>query len=108
VQAGKFYYLGAPILVGWGIAATAVRQRMKAVWPTVGLVLISLMGGTAQIQASRSGVPAGLGHIRMDLFAFGPSIEGVYDGMFHVLLILLFTMLPYLIWRLQKVHPLSH
>jgi hypothetical protein len=104
VQAGKFYYLGAPILVGWGIAATAVRQRMKAAWPTVGLVLISLMGGTAEIQASRTAIPGGFGHIRMN-FALGPA---VYDCLFHALVILLATVLPYLIWRrLQKAHSLS-
>jgi hypothetical protein len=98
-QFGKFYYFGAPILVGWGIGLIAARQRMKVVWPIVGFVLIALMGSTAQIHASRSGVPAGIGHIRMDFFAFGPSVQGVYDNLFQVLLILLLTVPPWLIWR---------
>lgn len=107
VQAGKFYYFGAPILVGWGIATTAVRQRMKAAWPTVGLVLISLMGGTAEIQASRTAIPGGFGHIRMN-FALGPAVQGVYDCLLHALIILLATVLPYLIWRrLQRARSLS-
>jgi hypothetical protein len=42
---GRSLYFGAPILVGWGIGLIAIRQRSKAVWPTVGLVLIALMGG---------------------------------------------------------------
>jgi hypothetical protein len=98
-QFGKFYYFGAPILVGWGIGLIAARQRMKAVWPAVGLVLIALMGGTAEIHASRSMVPAGLGHIRMDFFAFGPSAQGIYANIFQALLILLLTVPPWLIWR---------
>jgi hypothetical protein len=72
---------------------------MKAVWPAVGLVLIALMGGTAEIHASRAGVPGGLGHIRMNFFAVGPSVQSVYDGAFHALLILLLTVPPYVIWR---------
>ena len=98
-QFGKFYYFGAPVLVGWGIGLIATRQRMKALWPTVGMVLIALMGGTAEIHASRSRVPAGLGHIRMDFFAFGHSVQGFYDGMFNALFVLLLTVLPWLIWR---------
>lgn len=98
-QFGKFYYLGAPILVGWGIGMIAARQRMKAVWPIVAFVLIALMGGTAEIHASRSRVPAGLGHIRMDFFAFGSSAQGVYANIFQVALILLLTVPPWLIWR---------
>lgn len=58
-QFGKFYYFGAPILVGWVIGVIAARQRVKALWPTVGLAFIALMGGTAEIQASRSRAPPG-------------------------------------------------
>jgi hypothetical protein len=79
---------------------------MKAVWPAVGLVLIALIGGTAQVHASRTAVPGGVGHIRMD-FALGTSVHGIPDGLFHALVILSLAVLPYLIWRLQKAHSLS-
>ena len=98
-QFGKFYYFGAPILVGWGIGFVAARQKMKAIWPIMGLLLVALMGGTAEIHASRKVVPAGLGHIRMDFFAFRPSAQGLYGAIFHALAILLVTVLPWLIWR---------
>lgn len=98
-QLGKFYYFGAPILVGWGIGFVAARQRMKTIWPTVGLLLVAIMGGTTEIHASRKVVPAGLGHIRMDFFAFGSSAQGLYEAIFHALAILLLTVLPWLIWR---------
>jgi hypothetical protein len=106
-QAGKFYYFGAPILVGWGIAVTAIRQRVKAIWPIAGLILIAVMGGTAQIQASRTAVPGGLEHIRMGFFVLGPSVQNIGFSLFNILLIFSMTVLPYLIWRqLQKTRPL--
>jgi hypothetical protein len=99
-QVGRFLYFTAPILVGWGIGLVAARQRLKAVWPAVGLVLIALIGGTAQVHASRTAVPGGLGHIRMD-FAMGPSVQG---SLFHALVIFSLAVVPYLIWRFRKAH----
>jgi hypothetical protein len=103
-QAGKAIYFGAPILVGWAIGLIAVRQRLKALWPMVGLVLIAWMGGTSQVQASRTTIP-GVGHIRMH-FAMGASVHGLPDGLIHALVILSLTVLPYLVWRLQKTRTL--
>jgi hypothetical protein len=105
-QVGKAIYFSAPILVGWGIGIMAARQRLKALWPMVGLVLIAWMGGTSQVQASRTTVPRGVGHIRVG-FALGASVHGIPDGLMHALVILSLTMLLYLIWRLQKAHSLS-
>lgn len=103
---GRLLYFGAPILVGWGIGLIAARQRFKAVWPTVGLVLIAWMGGTAQVYAIRPAAPGGLGHVGMN-FTVGPFVQGIPNGLFRALVILLVTVLPYLIWRLQKVRSLS-
>jgi hypothetical protein len=66
------------------------------------MVLIALIGGTAQVHDSRTAVSGGLGHISMD-FALGTSVLGIPNGLFHALLILSLTMLPYLIWQLQKL-----
>jgi hypothetical protein len=104
-QAGKMIYFGAPILVGWGIGLIAARQRLKTIWLPFGLVLIALIGGTAQIHASRIAVLGGLGHIRMD-FALGASVHGIPGGLFNASVILSLTVLPYLIWRLQRIHSL--
>jgi hypothetical protein len=106
-QAGKSYYLSAPILVGWGIGLVAARQRLKALWPTVALVLIAWMGATAQIYASRTAVPRRLGHITMNFFTLGPSVQGISNGLVHALVILSLTVLPWLVWRIRKAHSLS-
>jgi hypothetical protein len=97
---GRLLYFVAPVLVGWGIGLIAARQRLKAIWPSVGLVLISLIGTAARVQASRTAVSGGLGHIRMD-FVFGPSVQG---SLFHALVILSIAALPYLIWRFWQSH----
>jgi len=98
-QAGRLIYFSAPIVIGWAIGLVAARQRLKAVWPAVGWILIALIGGTAQIHASRTGVTGGFEHIRVD-FVMGSSGHGIPDGLFHALVILSVTALPYLIWRL--------
>ena len=103
---GRLIYFCAPILIGWGIGLIAARQRLQAVWPAVGLILIALIGGTAQVHASRTTVPGGLGHISLD-FALGPSTQGISDSLIRVLVILSLTALPYLILRLQKALSLS-
>ena len=106
-QTGRMIYFTAPILVGWGVDLLAIRQRLKAVWPAVGLVLIAWMGATARIQASRTAVPGGLGHIRMNFFTLGPSGQAISDGLLHALVILSLTALPWLILRLQRAHSVS-
>ena len=103
--AGRFLYYAAPILIGWAIVLIAAHQDSKAIWPTVGLVLIALTGGTAQVHASRPTVPGGLGHISMD-FHLGTSDQVIASGLFRALIILSLTVVPYLLWRLRKGHSL--
>jgi hypothetical protein len=100
-QAGKFYYLCAPILVGWATTLIAARQRIKAAWPTLGLALIAWMGATARIQASRTEVPRGLGHIAMGFFAPHPGAQGIAAAFVNTVILFSLMALPYLAWRLR-------
>jgi hypothetical protein len=78
------------------------------VWPTAGLVLVALMGGSAEIHASRTAVPNSIGHIRMEFFALGPTAQVLHEHIFRASLILIFTMLPHrILRRLQKARSLS-
>ncbi len=109
---GWSLYSGAPILIGWAIGLIAARQRFNLVWPTVGLALIALIGGTAKVHAHRPTLPGAVGHVSMG-FTLGPSVQGIPipipipDGLSQALLILLLTVLPYLIWRFQKGRSIS-
>jgi hypothetical protein len=105
-QLDRALYFGAPILIGWGVGFLAARQRLNAIWPAAGLAMIAWMGGTAQVYASRTAVPGGVGHIWIE-FSLGRSVDGVPNGLFHAMVILLVTVLPYLIWRLQKARSVS-
>ena len=106
-QFGKAIYLFAPVLVGWGIGAFAFRQRLKAIWPAVGLMLIALMGGASDVQAGRTAVPGGFGHIRIG-FSFAPTVNGGYSYfVVRAAILLTITVLPYLVWRLQLAYKRS-
>jgi hypothetical protein len=97
-QADKFYYFSAPILVDWGFALIAVRQRMKSTWVIAGAVLVAVMGGTGQVHAGRAALQSGFGHVYMDFFHYRP---------FHVFAILLMSLLPYAIWKFRRASVLS-
>ena len=100
-QAGKYLYICAPILVGWCTALLSARQRMKDAWLALAVALTAWMGSTAQIQASRTAVPRGPGHISMSFFTRPQSVESALVGF---LLIFSFSVLPYFIWRVQARH----
>ncbi len=98
---GRALYFGAPVLIGWGIGLVAVRRRYRLIWPAMGLVLIALLGGTAQIHAGHTAVPRGLAHIRMD-FALGTPVHGIPHGLFRAAVILLLSALPLVLWRFHQ------
>jgi hypothetical protein len=104
-QTGRMIYFSAPVLIGWGIGLVAARQRLRIVWPAIGLVLTALIGCSARVHAIRRDPGAG-GHVSMD-FAFGRFGSGVPSSIFHFLMFLSFMALPYLIWRLYRILP-SH
>lgn len=103
---GRLLFFTAPILIGWAIGVIAARQRYFAAWPFAGLILLAWIGGTAQVQASRSEVHNGFGHISMN-FTLGSSVQSISNGMLHVMAILAITMLPYLVGQLRKAYAAS-
>jgi hypothetical protein len=105
-QIGRMIYFMAPILVGWGIGLVAARQRLKAIWPAVGMALVAWMGGTAQIHASRTEVIHGVGNIKLTFFVL-PHDQVLAQSLLHIAVIFTISLLPYLIWRLQKPRSLA-
>jgi hypothetical protein len=101
-QLGRMIYFFAPFVIGWAIGLLAIRQRLKAVWPSIGLVLLAYFAGTAHVHANRKEVLNGVFHIRMG-FGFGPSGQSISQGLVHILVILSVTLLPYVVWRLRQI-----
>ena len=102
-DAGRFVYYAAPLLIGWAVVVLADRRRFT-LWPSVGLVLIALVGGTAQVYASRSMVHGSGPHVGLH-FSLGTTVLGLPSSLLHGSIILSFTMLPYLMSRSEKICP---
>ena len=100
---GRLLYYGAPILVGWGMGLFAARQRVKAVWPMVGWVLMALLGGTAQVHTHRPVTPGGVGQISMN-FTLASALRGDFHSLFHILVIFLLTVSPCFVGRWRKAY----
>ncbi|MGH9771868.1 MAG: permease prefix domain 1-containing protein, partial [Candidatus Acidiferrales bacterium] len=93
--ADKSWYFGAPIVIGLGLAMIAIRQRLKFLWPAIGLALIAYMGATAHIYAGRFSVAHGLGHIRMSFFSAPPSGAAASGELLYAAVIFALSVLPY-------------
>jgi hypothetical protein len=105
---GRMLYFSAPVLVGWAITLVAARQRLKLIWPTVGLLLMAWIGATAQVHASRStsttaSIPTGFGHVGMSLTTVS-SAQTVTPSLLHALTLLALTTLPWLLWRVRLAY----
>lgn len=98
-QIGRLIYFSAPILIGWGIAIIAARQRLNLLWPTIGLAAIEILGSSARVWATRSVAGSG-GHVSMN-FVVAPG-SGAYFGVFHFLALFVIAILPYAFWRMAK------
>lgn len=99
-QIGRLIYFTAPVVVGLAIGLVALRQRLTAVWPTIGLMLVAWMGGTAQIHASRSAVPHDP-NIALTFFVRSPD-QTLTQCLVHVLMYFVLIAIPYLIWEMRR------
>jgi hypothetical protein len=98
---GRLLYFAAPILTGWAIALTAARQRLNPLWPTLGILLVSLLGGASQVHVRRSLITP-FRHVSMGFILLQGSLaDSVHSFQFaHFVVNLLLTGLPYLLWTL--------
>lgn len=96
---GRLLYFGAPIFIGWAMGLIAARQRLNALWPTLGVALIAFLSGMAQVHANRP-LSGGVGHVSLG-FGFGSSSQDISTFLFHVLVIFALAVLPWpwLLWR---------
>jgi hypothetical protein len=109
---GRMLYFWAPILIGWAVAIVASRQRLKAIWPTVGLVLIACIGAGAQVHASRTttvsaGLPIGPSHVVLALNS-ADATKAIALSPWHAAALLALTILPWLFWRIRTAYTTTH
>jgi hypothetical protein len=93
-----------PLMVGWAISCIAVRQRMKPLWPVVGLVVIAVFCGLQTYDIQWSPAPNGLNGFGVG-WPFVPHGSRITVGTsFRVLLNLGLTVTLYSLWRLRRLH----
>ncbi len=112
---GRLLYFTGPLLVGWTVAVLAARQRLRAAWPSIALVLLAVFGALAQVRAVQtvSSTGARAFHVGMRLaFTNEPGFSGhtlaynvVTHTAIHAFALLALTLLPYAAWK-QRQHNL--
>jgi hypothetical protein len=101
-QLGKAIYFFAPVLVGWGMAVLAIRQRTKVWWPAAGMLLVALAASTVHVYAGRTAVPGGIAH---DHVGFTVAlVQGSPFGLLQMMMVFSATALPYVIWRFYEAY----
>ncbi len=101
VRYSGWLYLGAPVLIGWGVAVLAARQRSGAFWPLCSLASLAVLVSTAHVFVSPSW---SIGRLSMRFILERP-FHYVSFSFFEAAAILALTALPYLGWQLlRKVH----
>ncbi len=104
--ADKSWYYGAPVVVGLVIAIVAIRQRLKSLWPAIGLALIAYMAATAHIYANRVSLHNKF-TVSMSFFSLPSSRAAASGELLYGLAIFCVSILPYLAWRFRNAYSLS-
>ena len=61
-----------PVLLGWALGATAIRQRSAPLWPVFGMVVLAVIGAAVQVGVT---LPSASAHGEIGLSgSFGPSL----------------------------------
>lgn len=94
---GRMLYFWAPVLVGWWMGVLAARQRVRAVWPVVGMALVALVGCMRQVHVFRAESGGVGGHVSMGLA--WPSGTGNW---IYWLVMVAVAVGPYLVWRVRR------
>lgn len=110
-QTGRMIYFGAPIFIGWAVGLVAARQRLKALWPLIGLAIIALIGSAAQVHAIRPSASGSGGNVSMS-FVLGTCPQNLFLAvgycpqdfslsLLHAGVFFLLAVAPYILWRIR-------
>jgi hypothetical protein len=97
----------APVLLGWGVALQAIRQRAGRLWPLLGITAVAVLGAVAQLDISLPTLAGGHGEVDI-ASVFAPPFIGTGLAALHAAASLLIAGVPYLVaerlWR-PRLHP---
>ena len=84
----------------------AIRQRLKSLWPVIGLALVACMAATARIYANRAPVHNKFS-VSMSFFSLPTSHAAASGELLYALAIFCLSILPYVAWRFRNGDLLS-
>lgn len=74
--ATAFTALILPLMIGWAAAAIAIRQRLRPLWPLIGLALFAVISGTFGIEVVFAKTPAELTELSFGFSWLTPEALG--------------------------------
>jgi hypothetical protein len=90
-----------PLLIGGGIACMATRQRMPALWPSLALLVVGIVGGAGVSEVRLPKGPDDYVELVVGWSFLCPYVN--LDSAFrHIAVILLLTLVPYLAWHVWR------
>jgi hypothetical protein len=104
--AAAFTVLILPLMIGWAAAAIATRQRLRPLWPLIGLVLFAVVTGTFGIEFSFARTPAELSEFGFGFSWLAPKAQGNVSPMdispVRWIANVVLLVGPYLGWRFRS------
>ncbi len=91
-----------PVLLGWTIVLVALRQRSTMLWPLLGMVVIALIGGAAQLNMILPTAPGMHGEISVGMGLLPPYAE-FGNSVARVSINLVLTLPFYLVLRVRDL-----
>ncbi|HEX5262291.1 MAG TPA: hypothetical protein VFW13_02110 [Phenylobacterium sp.] len=89
-----------PVVLGWALAATAIRQRSRALWPVLGIVVLAAVGALVELQVT---LPSATAHGEIGLSpSFGQAFSHWTSFAWRLVLNLTLTLTPYLGFSLSR------
>ncbi|TWB23672.1 hypothetical protein FBZ89_102429 [Nitrospirillum amazonense] len=87
-----------PLALAAVFAWMATRQRMAALWPSVAMLIVGIIGGSGTLDFIRPADPHGIMELEIR-FALATPWPGLNDCLRHIAINLLLTLAPYIAWH---------
>jgi hypothetical protein len=101
VTLSYLHNLVLPLLIGAAIAWIATRQRMPALWPSLALLIVGIVGGAGVSEVRLPKTPDDYIELVVGWSFLCPYVN--LDSAFrHTAVILLLTLAPYLAWHVWR------
>jgi hypothetical protein len=98
---GRMLYFGAPVLVGWSMCVLAARQRIRWMWPAVGMAVVASIAGMVQVHAQRADAGSAWGHVSLGL-TVGTTQAAILGQLAYAVSLFVAAVVPYVVWRLRR------